>query len=366
MTMKKTVVMLLTLVLLLCAGCAEKEPAPAETVPETSAPEATVPETMEATIPVPDVADAIAQVNGVPAVLATLSRGDTVDVVDSYDEKHVVVKTEQGYGLVEKNLIRMTSEPAYEAWTGYAGNKSELYDNFRLTGEPVKTLQSNAQVEVLDDLGYCYLVRDEDTTGYIALEKVSKTRQYGGSSGGGGGGSGSGADGGDIHLQKQGGVALLALMTPQEGTVSGQAAVLADGTEIVLGYFDRNDTIPVVVEAGFAEVPDGFCAVYLDGLYAFVPENLIYMEGDEAYAQWDGFSKHNAIVYDNCWLLGTASDKLQSNTSVHVLYELDHCYFVEVEGQNGFIAKEDISQYRYSSGGKNSGGAAPEWSPPAL
>lgn len=364
--MKKLLVIFLSLTMLLCIGCGKEEPAPTETVPETTVPETTVPETTEATIPVPELVYGTAEVNGVPAVLSTLFRGDTVDVVDSFDEKYAVVKTETGYGLVEKNLIRMNSDPAYETWTGYAAHKSIIYDNCRLAGEALKTLQSNAKVEVLDELGYCYLVRYEEMTGYMATDKVSKTRRSSG--GGGGGGSGGGADGGDISLWQQSGIELLSVIVPQDGTVSGQASVLADDTDILLGYFDRGDSIPIVVEEGFAEEREGFYAVYLDGLYAYVPEDLVRMEGEEAYTEWDGFSKHNSKVYDNRWLLGNALDKLKTNTEVHVLYELDNCYFVEIDGLAGFVQKENISEKRFSSGGGggNGGGGGGDWSPPVL
>lgn len=372
--MKKVIVVFLSLMMLLCVGCAKEEPLPSETtVPETTVPETTVPETTEATIPVPEVVNATAEVNGVPAVLTVVSCGDSVDVVDSYDEKHVIVKTEQGYGLVEKNLIHMESEPDYEIWTGYATYKAAVYDNFHLTGDAVETLNYNAKVEVLADLGYCYYIRYEEKNGYMAIDDLSKWPIGGGGSSGGGGGGGSsgGADGGDIYLQNQSRITFLSVITPQEGSVSGKAAVLADDVEIILGYFDRGDNIPVVAEKGIADDWEGFCTVYLDGLYAYVPQELVRMEGEEAYSEWDGFSKYNAVIYEDRWLQSNPSDRLNINADVHVLHELDNSYFVEVDGMTGFMKKDDVSEYRFSTGGGGSsdsggGGSAPEWSPPAL
>ena len=382
--MKKVFVVFLAFTLLLCAGCAKEEPAPTETVPETTVPETTVPETTEETIPVPELEYGTAKVNGVPAILDTLSRGDIVDVVDNYDEYHVVVKTAEGYGLVEKHLIRMSTEPEYEAWTGYAAWNAAIYDNYNLSGEPIKKANTNGKVEVLDDLGHCCLVQYEDITGYMAEELLSKTpRSYGsgGDSGGGGGGGGGGApaggqDGGDISLQFQGGFTRLAYVTPQEGSASGQAKVLADGTEVLLGYFDHGDSIPVVAEKGFAEDKEGYYAVFLVDLYAYVPTELVHMEGDELYEEWNGYSKYNAVMYEDQYLSRSPSDKLKTNTEVKVLQELENSYCVEVEGMFGYMEKKSVNKYRYTAGGGgDSGGGgggggggapAPEWSPPAL
>ena len=99
----------------------------------------------------------------------------------------------------------------------------------------------------------------------------------------------------------------------------------------------------------------------------YVPEELVRMADQEAYAAWDGFSKYNAVIYEDRWLLGSASGKLNTNTVVHVLYELDNCYFVEAEGMTGFLAKESVSDQRIVTDRTDSGGDnTPEWSPPIL
>lgn len=58
----------------------------------------------------------------------------------------------------------------------------------------------------------------------------------------------------------------------QEGTVTGQATVRADGTGVVLGYFDWNDTVQIVAEPGYAEDWPGYVTVPVNGLYAHMPE----------------------------------------------------------------------------------------------
>ena len=378
--MKKVLLITLVLVLALSSGCT-KEPLLTETVPETTISETIVPETTEETIPVPHLTYGIAEVDGVPAIISLRMRGDVVDIVDSYDEKHYVIKTEQGYGLVEKNLVRTADTVAYEAWTGYAQYNAELYDNFYLTGEPMQKLATNTKMEVLDDLGYCYVVKVDHIPGFVRTESVSKwqIQPYGGGDSGGGisgGGQSGGADGGDIYLQYQGSVVFLSAIH-QEGEVSGQATVLADNTPVILGFFDRNDEIPVVAEDGFAEPWDNHVVAYMGGLYAYVPENLLRMEGDMAYEQWDGYSRYNTPVYDNYYLMGSPVDKLNTNTQVRVLHELENCYMVETDELTGFVEKDNVSETKIytggggydnggSYGGAGGGGGGEEWSPPAL
>ena len=115
------------------------------------------------------------------------------------------------------------------------------------------TIESfNTKVEVLDDLGYCYVVRVKDTEGFMDKSRLARWPIDAGT-----GGGSTGADGGDISLQYQGGIVLLAAIE-QKGDVTGQAAVLADGTEIVLGYFSRGEQIPMVAEpAGHGSAAGG-------------------------------------------------------------------------------------------------------------
>ena len=148
--MKNRMILLCVLLILLVCGCGKKKQAevlPVETQPESTA--AAEPELVSVT----------AQVNGIPAVLTTLSRGDWVDVVGSFDEQHYAVKLDAGYGLVEKNLVRMDTQPEFQPWTGYAYRNAEVYDNYHLAGTPARMLDANETVEVLENLGWCYLVR---------------------------------------------------------------------------------------------------------------------------------------------------------------------------------------------------------------
>lgn len=334
--MKKMIALLLALLLL--SGCGAQEPTET-TQPAAEPAETEIPET---TIPVPETVEASAEVNGAPAVLLTLRRGDAVDVVDIFDEKHYVVKTDAGYGLVEKNLIRLEDAPAFAPWNGYAYDQAAIYDNYRLAGTPVNRLAANTQVAVVENLGSCLMVQFGGSTGYMAPASLSRQ------SVGGGTGSGqkkqpdTGKDGGDISLDFRGGITQLSVLAPQEGSVSGRGKVLADGTDVILGYFDRGDTVPVVTESGFAPEKEGFYTVYCNGLYAWVAEDYLRMPGAEDYAAWDGYCQVQSAVYDNFWLQGSPVDRLDRNAQVKVLYELETCYLVEVADVTGYIAKDRL------------------------
>ena len=360
--MKRIAIALLSLFLLLTAGCAKQEPA--ETTPITTAPP---------TQPLPQTEEVTILADHVPAILSILSRGDTVDVVGEYDEEHYVIKTELGYGLVEKQLLAMPGEEAYEAWTGYSLWNRNVYDNYRLSGTPVQVLKTNTKIEVLDDLGSCCVVKVEDVTGFMKLEDISKNPISSG--GDSGGGSGGGQDGGDISLRFNGSIVLLSAIT-QEGSVTGQATVRADGTEVVLGYFDREQTAQVVVESGFAEDWEGYATVMMNDLYAHVPEALIQRKDEEAYPQWDGFARYTTMFYDNFYLQGEGK-QLDTNTAVHVIADLDTCYMVTVDDSLGYVAKTMVSRTQIvaknapaeSGGGGSSGGGGgggQEWSDPVL
>ncbi len=330
----------------------------APTVPETTVlvtEPTTVPTTEEPTEPVPTCVNAEVQVSNAPAILTLLNRGTTVDVVGEYDEDHYVVKTDAGYGLVEKQLLRMSGEAAYKVWSGYAHGSAPVYAHYQLTGKAVKSLNLNTKVEVLDELKYCYVVKVGDVSGYMAKAQVSKNYiQYSG----GGGGS---ADGGDITLSF-GGVFTLSNVQ-QVGEVTGTAEVLADGAQVSLGYFDRGDMAPVVTEEGFAPDWDGYYTLYLDGMYAYLPQNLALMEGETPYEQWDGFAGYSAANYDS-YLLQGEKKNVAVNTSVTVLWDGEDFYVVSIKDAVGYMAKSQVGTNRFATGGGGDSGG--DWTPPAL
>ena len=357
--MKKWMTILLAALLLLIAGCIPQQQDPTEpTVPETTIPateepteEPTVEPTEEPTEPVPDCINAVIQVDNAPAVLTLLNRGDSVDIVGEHDEDHYVVKTESGYGLIEKQLLRMSGEEAYTVWTGYTHGGAPMYGNYQLSGEAVRRLNLNTQVEVLDELKYCYVVNYGETVGYMAKGQVSRNKiQY----------SGGGADGGDISLGF-GGIVTLSTVE-QSGDVTGTAEVLADGTQVILGYFDREGLAPVVAEEGFAPDWDGYYTLYLNGLYAYLPRNLALLDGEAPYEQWSGFTGNSGAVYESFLLLGDRKN-VNVNTSVTILWDGREFYVVSINDTIGYMAKDKVSPNRYATGGGGGGG---DWTPPIM
>ncbi|MBQ2383799.1 MAG: hypothetical protein II290_07140, partial [Oscillospiraceae bacterium] len=181
--MKKFISILLLLALLL-TGCAAQEPAAETTVTETTVPETTettvpetsgetVPETTEETVPEPQVTEVESLLEKLPAILAFFSRGDRVEVVGEFDETYLVVKLGERWGLVEKSLLRMEGDEPFEPRTYYARYDSSVYGDLYLTGEPLQKPAMNTRLEVLEDLGWCYLVQLEEGTGFISKDQLS-------------------------------------------------------------------------------------------------------------------------------------------------------------------------------------------------
>lgn len=361
--MKKFVIFLLIAVMLLAVGCEKTDTTP--TVPETTGSEVeptneptteptTVPTTEAPTEPVPTCTNAEVQVSNAPAVLALLNRGDTVDVVKEYDEGHYMVKVGELYGLVEKQLLRFPGEAGYEVWTGYARSNAPLYDNYLLAGKALQNLSQNKKIEVLEDLKYCYMVQYGDTIGFMPQDKVSKS--YIQSSGGGGS-----ADGGDISLGFGGIVTLSGVV--QSGEVTGTAEVLADGTQVILAYFDRGELAPVVTEEGFAPAWDGYYTLYMNGLYAYLPQNLALLDGEEPFEQWNGYASGSARRYDNALLRGDGKS-VSVNTTVTVLWDGGEFAVVSIDGEICYMASSQIGTSKFSTGGGGGGGG--DWTPPAM
>lgn len=368
--MRKTFVILLCLLMLFAAGCNEETPVatqdtaqpseptvPVETTQPTMAP--TEPEPTEPPVtepPVPETTPGTVLADRTMMILETAQRGSTVEVVGEFDADYWVVKTEIGYGLIEKRLVRMDGEAAYEQWQGYAKSGAGLYDHYHLLAPEIQSLTKNAKVQVLEGLGDCYLVQVGDTTGYMRQDQVSKS--YIKSSSGGGS-----ADGGDISLDGSWGVSQLSVSVPQSGEITGSATVLADNAEISLGWFDRSETVQIVTQDGFAPEKEGYYTIYLEGLYGYMRQNLAAQEGTEPDEPWQGYARSKAPLYDSYYLTGDPVKSLSANAKVQVVCDLGTCYLVQVGEETGYMAKDQVSETRiqYSSG---SGGN--EWSDPVM
>lgn len=361
--MKKTWVLLVVLAMLLCAGCHEQieETLPTETQPiqtePVTQPTETEPEPTETEPPVPETVEAAVKADGVSVILLTLNRNDVVELVGEYDEDHYIVKAQEKYGLVEKALLRTAEQEPYPSWTGYAYSGAAVYNNLRMQGEAVFNLAMNETVEVLEELGFGYLVAYKDGIYYMRSNTLSKYYiQYSG------GGNSGGADGGDIELQQP--VINLLNAVPQEGAAVCEATVLADGVELVLCYLNWGEVVQVVVEEGYAESKDNCLTVYMNGLFAYVPTALVRRADEPAYTAWDGYAQYNAELFENLYLLGDPMNRPVVNTVVRVVEELEYCYLVQIGDISGYMAKEMVSVNKVHI--DTSGGSGGDWTPPIM
>jgi len=399
--MKKVLIVLLSFVLLISLGlrviqhtdimpalahaltaAPESTPTPSPTLKPTPKPTPTPTPTPESTpeptptpTPVPETVEAAVIADRTVALFLTANRGDELEVVGEFDENHYAVKIEAGYGLVEKRLLRMEGEKEYAPWDAYSASNGIFCAGYQLDPTGSKTLTLNTAIKVLDDLGECYVVSYGDSIGYMQKSHVNNyftvyTPPTGG--GGGGNGGGGGADGGDITLS-YGGINLLGVFVPQTGDVSGKATVLADETEIMLGWFNRGDTLSVVAEEGFAEEKEGFATVYIDEMYVYVRESFLMTENTEPYEEWDGYARYKAKLFDNCHLGGKEISTLAQNAKIHVLWEFETSYLVQVGDELAFMSKNEISrtfiQYYGGGGGGGGGGVTggtQEWTDPVM
>lgn len=368
---------------LMLSGCGKQQ------VPETTAASAPTEPSVTETVPetLPPMAEGTILTDQVPAILSFQNRGDRLELVDEYDEEYFVVKTSSGYGLVLKNLVRDAAESDYETWKGYAMWSMTVYDNFYLTGEG-QTMATNTEVQVLEDLDTCYLVQVGEVTGYARKNLVSKwpagSGGGGGSSsgdsggGGGGGGTTTGQDGGDIQLSADFRAVSLATLVPQQGETSGELKVLADRTPVLLGFFQKDETVQVVLTPEAQYTEKGYTTVYLKELYVFVEDCLVRSSGEPEYETWEGFAGTQARLYDNFRLSGEPVKYAYTNAKLQVLEDLGSSYLVSWNEETFFIAKDQVSETQipvYNGGGgsgggdsgsSGGGGGGPEWSDPIL
>ena len=369
--MKKIMAIVLCLTLFM-TGCAANKSDPtteATQIPTTQAPTVTTapPETEPPVTepPAPETIPGTALADHTVIVIQTVDRNTTVDIVAEFNEDYYVVKTDTGYGLIEKQLVRLDGTEPYEQWSGYAQYGATLYSNYHMGLSEAKDLNMNTEIQVLDSLGECLVVQVDEVVGYMYESEIS--RNYIQPYSGGGGGSSGGADGGDTSLSYPGIILPLSTLAPQGGESTGTGVVLANDAEIFLGWFDRGDRVEIISEEGYVAEKEGWHAVYLDGLWGYVRLNLVLTDDAEPYTQWDGYAHYGATVYDNYYLSGEAAHSLSANAAVHVICDLGECYLVSIGEETGYMIKEQVSEtyihYNYGGGGGNSGG---EWSDPVM
>lgn len=121
-----------------------------------------------------------------PASSIALDRGDRVVIVGEIDAFYEVVYPEGDVRKdplligrddarlhVDKRFVRPDDQPAPDVWDGYARPGSSVYASALMTGDPLRTLEANEQVRVLDSYGdYAFVQLADGMQGYAALEAV--------------------------------------------------------------------------------------------------------------------------------------------------------------------------------------------------
>ncbi len=216
----------------------------------------------------------------------------------------------------------------------------------------------------MEEMEGLMLVKTEDVQAYVSSEQVSAARIVWS---GGGGGSGGGNDGGDISLGMPGFLRPVAgLFAPfrEAGTSSelpGQGRIAVDGAELYLRIVTAGDSV-MVTQKG-----EPVCTVWTGEQLGTLPRWALELEGDEPFEPWTGYAKNGAKLYADRWLGGSGSG-LKMNAPVTVLLPADDVCFVEVNGQQGYMRTEEISEKQivWSGGGGGSSGGSGEWTAPVL
>lgn len=386
--MKRAFSLILAMSLVFAAGCSAKmeEPAEQPTVPEiTEIPETTVPETVppETAPRLPKLVAGTIQGNNIPGILCLVKKGDYVEVTGYPDQPHATVKTENGIGTVDRELLRFVGDEAYESWTAYARYNTALFRDYRLVGEPSETLKTNTELTVLDELESCYVVQAGNNTGCVAKSQVNKWRITSKPKTDDGGGSSSGGspgrqDGDNISLtsaeEAMGQIVLLSNVTK-----TGSAEIRADGGAVVLKHFNRGDTVQIVAEEGFAPELPGYTTILEDDIYAYIPTAWISREGEEEFSSWDGFAGYNCYLYDNYELCGKPVRQVYANKNITVLWNAGEVLLIRVGEELGYIHTNTARTTRIPKnnsgdgsgggsfgGGSSSGGGGAQWTPPAM
>ena len=338
--------------------------APAPTAAPTAepTPEPTPEPTAE---PTPAPQNGTARVDGIGIVVKLFNRGDEVTLTGEQDDYYIVA-LDDGDVLVEKELIRLSTERDSAETNAYANSETRLYDNPYLEGTPIATLSRNTQVTVIDSFGGRSLVRYGEQTGFMKAGDLAAGYQgnyyYNG-------GSTTGVDGGDITLGAIGGtrgryVSLAAVGYPKTGKV------LADGTEGYLRFLKAGETVTVIeIDPGKDKdriEGDEKCILSDSGRTGTVPRWEVILEGDEPYQEWTGYSVINGELYDNYRLLGKPIQTLRLNSELKVIFATQDVLVVKTDTDYAYIAQEDVTEKPTVYSGGGGGGGEAEWTAPVL
>lgn len=370
-------------VLLSFAGCgcsrAEAEPTAVPTGAPTEAPTAAPTEAPTEPAPTePEWQPGLARATHTEALHTLLNKGDEVEVVGKF-EHYFIISSEPYDLLVDEYYVRLSSEDAFESWTGYSRHNRPVFDSVYMRNEPIARLATNTKLTILEAKGDWVYVEWKDGKGYMKEEDVSKYRLTNG--GGSGSSGGAPVDGTDVDVGSlsattgghNGIVTLGAYYGPEMEAdfEKGKGIVLAEEIEAYITAFDFGEEMKVV------EYDEEFCTIYLDtDLTARVRRDLVKLEGDTEEEPWIGYSRSNAVVFEE-YQRRDEWGKLKLNTEVQVLYQLpgmsyldEGVYAVSIDGEILYMQIDSVSKTKIrpaaGGGGSSSSGSSDVWTPPAL
>ena len=356
---------IIVILLAILAFCAFK-PEPTPPVEESSKPES-----VEPPAPVePEWEPGIVIANYAEAIYKSLAMGTQLNVTGQFKD-YYVVEGEDFDLLVEKRFVRLASEEAFSGWAGYAYSGAEVFSTvYMRDAEPIAVLESNTELTVEEGKGDWLKVSWADGKGYMLREDVSEYRL------GGGGGSYTPsapaeepADGTDVPITDlsargtgNGLVPLGKYYGPETETepefTPGAGVVIAEDIEAYLTLYMRDDEVKVT------ESDEEYCTIWIEEeIFVKLPRWLVRLEGDEAYTSWNGYSAGGAVVYGE-YQLRNETKTLDRNAEVVIIDEIpdkysyyyEGCYVVTVDGELGYMLKDEVSDTEFSAPSYSGGG----------
>lgn len=343
------------------------------------------------------------KVDAAEVYAAIFARGDEVSIIGEHGDCYIVSLPGEIDGLefpalIEKWLVRLSSESAPEGRKGYAVYNCVVYDS-AFMDHSIAEPSVDTVIEVLDEFnGVAYVRLPDGTEGYLPAKNVTPTtnyvapRRYSGG-GGGGGGSSGGQDGGDISLSafRFGATTSRAILPGgkvapsralyvaggEEGIISSvdtgtlTGTVLSANVPVMWAFFDRGDAFHM------AEADEGKVGVQFAGRSGWMDAELVRADADEAFEPFDLHTQAGAVIYKD----HHRTKELRTcdrNDIVHVVDEYGNGYIIEYTPKDGetviaYIAKSVTSEteipapvVRRRSGGGGGGGGGQEWTDPVL
>lgn len=392
--MKKLTIPVLFMLLLLMCGCAVQPaafaaqitPTPAITpTPEPLSEPLPTPTPLPSptSMPEPETEKAFVIALEAPVILTRLERDTEVELMgkDSKFPEFYIVKSEDGYGLMHRQFLRLEDAKEFESWTFKADAGLKLYSGYTMKDEKPELAEKGVEVKVIEKLDTCYVVMIGDKVGVVAAEDINgkgkaswgAVGEGGGGDVGGGGWNGIPQDGNDILIAGRIGaprakLEKLATVIKQEDTViTGKASVIINEAPVIGAIYERGEDVRVF------EWGDETTVLYVLGFYGETQTRFLRAEKDKEYTSWICYSKQGTKLFDNIEMRAPGFIPLNRNVEMTVLEDMGDCYLVETENGMGYVEKDDISKdklssFDYGGGGGDVGGGGFDagWTAPAF